>query len=115
MECEGLNAPSKGLVVSQYCSEHLVSLLGMLETKVTSVSEGRVSRSLPYQWEHVSNCLAGERGRIWVMWNPNVFNVVVLRSTPQVFTCSVESVDGKFVFMPSFVYAVNEVAGRVFL
>ena len=37
----------------------------------------------------------------------------VLRSTPQVVTCFMESVDGKFSFMASFVYVVNEVTGRV--
>ena len=34
-------------------------------------------------------------------------------STFQVVTCFVESVDSKFSFMASFVYTVNEVAGRV--
>ena len=45
----GFNASSKGLAVSQYCSEHLVSLLRFLETKVSSVREDRVRSSLPYQ------------------------------------------------------------------
>ena len=60
----GLNTSSKGLAITQYCSEHLVSLLGLLETKVSSVREDRVRSSLPYQWEYVTNCIAGERGRI---------------------------------------------------
>ena len=109
----GLNASSKGLAVSQYCSDHLVSLLGLLETKVPSTREDRVRGLLPFQWEHVTNCLPGERGRIWVTWNLRVFKVEVLRISSQVVTCSVESVDGKFSFMASFVYVVNEVEGRI--
>ena len=45
----GLNASSKGLTITQYCLEYLVSLLGLLETKVSSVREYMVRSSLPYQ------------------------------------------------------------------
>ena len=49
MECEWLNVSSKELAVTQYCLEHLVSLLGLLETKVPSVRKNKVHSSLPYQ------------------------------------------------------------------
>ena len=42
-----------------------------------------------------------------------MFRVVVLRCISQVVTCSVESVDGKLAFVASFVYAENDLTGRV--
>ena len=104
---------AKGMVASLYCSKYSVSLLGMLETKFSTGYEEGVKRSLPYQWKHATNNLIGGMGRIWVMWNPNVFKVVVLRCASQVVTCSVESVDGKLAFVASFVYAENDLTSKV--
>ena len=119
MECEGLNVRSredssvKGAAVSHYCSENSVSLLGMLETKVSLDREERIRGSLPFSWEYATNGSLGPRGRIWVMWNPRVFKVEVLRCSSQVISCTVETLDGKLCFVASFVYLENERAGRV--
>ena len=47
------------------------------------------------------------------MWNPCVFKVEVLRSSSQVISCAVETLDEKLSFVASFVYMEKERAGRV--
>ena len=77
----GLNALSsgvksiKGEVVASYCSAHSVSLFGLLETNVSSGREEEVKRSLPVNWDHITNSHLDGSGRIWIMWNPAVFFV----------------------------------------
>ena len=66
----GLNALSsgvksiKGEAATHYCMTNSVSLFRMLETKVSSVSEEEVMRSLPMNWTHITNSHFAASGRI---------------------------------------------------
>ena len=83
----GLNALSlgmnsiKGEAATHYCMTNSISLFGILETKVSSVSEEEVMRSLPMNWAHNTNGHLTASGRIWIMWNPIVFTVSLWRCT----------------------------------
>ena len=106
----GLNALSpgersiKGEAASHYCLTNSVSLFGMLETKVSLDREEEIKRSLPMNWAHCTNGHLVTPGRIWVMWNPDMFVMSLLRCTAHVMTCSIVSVDGLISFNISCVY-----------
>ena len=97
---KGLNALSSGMksikgeAATHYYMTNSVFLFGMLENKVSSVSEEEVMRSLPMNWVQITNGHLAALGRIWIMWNPVVFTVFLWRCTSQVVSCSVVSIDG---------------------
>ena len=94
----------KGEAATHYCLTNSVSLFGMLETKISADKEEEIERSLPVNWAHITNGHLVTPGRIWVMWNPAVFVVSLVRCTAQVVSCSVDK---------SYVYMMNEKAQRV--
>lgn len=55
-------------------------------------------------WFFVSNYHKHHLGRIWVSWDPTVFNVSVVADNEQVITCDVVTVQGNMSWIQSFVY-----------
>lgn len=64
----------------EYCKEYKICLLYILETKVKRPSVDKVWDSILLEWR----LEAHQSGRLWVGWDPLVWEVEVLVSLGQV-------------------------------
>lgn len=106
----GLN--NKCAFVKDFILDNKISLIGLLETRVRSNVAKKVSLEVNprFLWHHNYEHHPG--GRIWVGWNPNVWNVSIIASTAQQTTCSVFHNNSDISFVISFIYGLNSSAGR---
>jgi len=56
--------------------DNFLSLVGIVETRVRSVNKDFVSNSIFNGWSVIDNYHHHDGGRIWVAWDPCVFNLV---------------------------------------
>lgn len=81
----------------------------MLETKIKAKNEDEVRNRLMRQWEMVTNgCTSNKsepKGRIWLSWDPYMFDVEIINRAYQCIHCKVRTVDNKLGCFVTFVYA----------
>lgn len=84
-----------------------------METRVKHTNAKKISRKLCPSWEWAFNYDFHGNGRIWVGWNPNLWNLDVLFTSSQVIHCKVQSLDFTSTsFFISFVYGLNSYIER---
>lgn len=66
-----------------------------------------MKKFLPIGWDSVSNSSIGTKGRIWTFWDPCALKLNVLVVDRQFMHCEITSMDEKFSFYATFVYAEN--------
>ena len=108
----GLNLSNKQDEVKSLVSEHHVSLLGLLETKVRSPKHLSLANTLLPGWKFLFNYSCHRLGRIWVAWDPSILSVSLLLSTVQLVQVSVKIISTDQDFLASFVYGLNEASGE---
>ncbi|XP_074265906.1 uncharacterized protein LOC141588360 [Silene latifolia] len=85
---------------------------GLLETRVKSTSINKVQSGLGDHWQFLNNNDVREGGRILVVWDTSMFDVVVLVKTAQVVHLSITCVQNDFNWHCSVVYGFNKNADR---
>lgn len=75
----------------------------------------RISDCFGPSWSFSTNYASHPGGRIWVMWNPEVFVVDIQFQSPQLVHCYVTHRSLKKSFACSFIYGFNEEATRMSL
>ncbi|XP_020245216.1 uncharacterized protein LOC109823347 [Asparagus officinalis] len=108
----GFNKSSKHKIVKQFIQEYDISLIGLLETKLHENKLKRIVMQITKDWKWTSNVHEARNGRIWILWDSDIFNVQVLSSTDQHITCTIDSKNGKFSSLCTIVYAQNQMANR---
>src|SRR5262249_28837878 len=109
----GLNAPRKRKAIREWISKYRLSLIGLLETKVTSTQLSVVETAInPSAWRFISNVSDSVSCRILVGWDPTVYSVSCLYSSPQWLTCEAPCLIDGSSFVVSFVYDFTSPAGR---
>lgn len=99
--------------VKQFLVDNDISFVGLLETRVKEHKAHRISRALCKNWSWVFNYDSHHNGRIWVGWNPAIWNVDILFASAQVIHCKVQQKDNiNFHFLVSFTYGMNSIAER---
>jgi len=75
----GLNWPNKQKDVCSFLSINKVGMIGLLENNVKDKNVARVAgKSFPgWMWHH--NFEHDAKGRIWITWKPNSYNMLVLK------------------------------------
>ncbi|KAL0294053.1 UNVERIFIED_CONTAM: hypothetical protein Scaly_3129800 [Sesamum calycinum] len=74
----GLNGLDHQRAVEQLVSDHKLTFIGLIETRVSQVNVQRVRRNLLLNWSWFDD-YAGPEGRIWLAWNPLEVGVDILR------------------------------------
>ncbi|KAK1312665.1 hypothetical protein QJS10_CPA07g00491 [Acorus calamus] len=83
----GLNHLLKQLDVKEFLRLHKVSLLTLVETKVDITNASRVSQHICPNFQAITNYQSHHFGRIWVLWDPHLFDVEVLLQSAQFIHC----------------------------
>ena len=101
----GMSDPIKAADVRKVCSENDISLVGLLETRVNHSNEVRILQTISRRWNFVINSLA--RKRIWICWDSDVWDVVIVKEHPQFIHCSITNLRDNASFFATFTYASN--------
>ena len=88
-------------------AEYRLSLVGLIETKVSFGRRHQLARDLLPGWEVFYNYSNQCNGRIWAAWDPSILSVQLLFSSNQLLHLRVQSIDTQQQFLVSFVYGLN--------
>ncbi|XP_074314918.1 uncharacterized protein LOC141651091 [Silene latifolia] len=92
-----------------------MGLFGLLETKVKALSQNYLSGILLDGWSLTTNNSFHRGGRVWVIWNPSIFQVDFVNYSAQCINMRVAEVTSKKRFCLSMIYAFNDLQARVSL
>ena len=109
----GLNQTHKQDEVRRFISANRLSLLGILETKVSSGRKDQLARKLLPNWTFLYNYSNNSNGRIWAAWDPAILSIQLLYSSPQLMHLSVLLRESQQQILVSLVYALNSAHERV--
>ncbi|XP_021727232.1 uncharacterized protein LOC110694368 [Chenopodium quinoa] len=87
-------------------------LFELLETKVKASKFEKIFTSFYADWSVVANYGKGEHGRIWIIWEPEIFSVDVIKVEMQVIHVKVVHVASRGCFFCSMAYGVNRQEDR---
>lgn len=106
----GFNKKKKHLVVQKWIREQDFMFGGLLETKVKEGRSERILSTVFQGWSMISNYEYNTRGRIWLVWRPDI-RVTPFFKSGQMLTVSI-CTEGDQEFFYSIVYALNTMEER---
>ncbi|KAL8092426.1 hypothetical protein AgCh_034633 [Apium graveolens] len=71
-----------------------------------------ISKKIKKEWRWLFNYTHHYNDRVWVGWNPDVWDVSLHSMTSQVITCSAVFLEKNLAMLVSFVYAHNDAVDR---
>ncbi|XP_074288617.1 uncharacterized protein LOC141613774 [Silene latifolia] len=108
-----MNNVNKQKVIRNFIQNKEVGLFGLLETKINGANVGNVSHNMFENWSVTTNCSLHKGGRVWLIWQPSLFDVMILQYDPQFIHNKVHiKATNKFFFL-TMVYAFNDGNDRV--
>lgn len=84
----------------------------LLETRVKDSNTKQVREKLSMSNSYLDNYSAHPNGRIWILWDNTKVDLRMNNSSSQHIHCEVLSVDGKFLYWLTAVYAHNQLEKR---
>ncbi|KAL0289339.1 UNVERIFIED_CONTAM: hypothetical protein Sangu_2620000 [Sesamum angustifolium] len=108
----GFNRPLKHNGVAHLIKNNRLCLLGILETKLTTSAIARIiNRTFP-GWCQTNNFDVIAGGRILIIWNPAIIDLVPEDISPQVIHCRAKNKSSQLSFYISFTYGLYTVVHR---
>ncbi|XP_074298091.1 uncharacterized protein LOC141628904 [Silene latifolia] len=84
-----------------------IGLFGLLETKVKPLSLNAVKNNFCNSWCITTNTHLHHEGRVWIIWNPAMFNVQIILYDAQFIYLVATDVESKCQVTLTMVYAYN--------
>lgn len=109
----GLNKTVKKADLHSFLVDQNISLAGILETRVKENKASASFRAVHHSWSWDANYQFHSNGRIWVGWNPNIWNVFVEVKSAQFIHCKATLLSSQVVFLFTFIYASNDHEDRL--
>jgi len=92
--------------IAKYCPS-----VAFVETKVSLANVSRLTSCAYQDWHSSHNFAIGDAGRIWVAWNPRVWNCIVISMSYQQIIMSITNNGGLHGFL-TIVYGESVLARR---
>ncbi|XP_074271460.1 uncharacterized protein LOC141595394 [Silene latifolia] len=108
----GLNSINKQLEIKHFLNKNNVGLFGLVETKIKSHSWNKVRNTLCETWSICTNSSLHSGGRVWLLWDPSMFDVNVKDVTAQAIHSEVYDKFRRKTFWYTLVYGFNKAAER---
>lgn len=77
----GLNSPLRQKEVKEFINTRNIEMIGLLEVKVREPNCNPIINRMFKSWVVTHNCQTNSVSRIWVAWNPNIFEGQILSSS----------------------------------
>lgn len=114
LNVRGLN---QGIRMRDYMhlfSTHKPSIVGLVETKIKEINSSRLLHFIPAGWQSMNNYSSDPHGRIWILWDSNVWSCSMVQASSQHITISAIN-QGGLCFLITFIYAFNLASERQIL
>lgn len=111
----GLNKSPHQSELKHFISMNNIDFMGILDTKVKIDNATAISKKINKSWKWLFNYNCHYNGRVWVGWNPSIWDIALHQVTAQHVTCLATFLDKDVSFLVTFVYAYNDAADRVAL
>ena len=104
----GVNEPHKQREVRSLIGRQRLSMLGLNETRVQHSKHQDIIHSICPTWRYITNYGYHSNGRIWVMWDPSVLDVIPLFCSDQIIYVQAIDVQNQVSMLVCFVYGHND-------
>jgi len=111
----GLNWPNKQEDIKLFLQIHKVGLIGLLETKVKLHKTDYIANNIFPRWKWKHNFHLNLKGRIWMAWNPAVYQVDILSMSDQYIHGMALQLHTNKSFYITVVYGQNHIVQRQIL
>ncbi|XP_043697107.1 uncharacterized protein LOC122647867, partial [Telopea speciosissima] len=98
--------------IKKVCKDHEVNLVGLFETKVKLDNCASIFDSFLTGWKYLHNGDLDNSIQIWLGWDPNFYDVVLVQKSKQFIHAKVSIVGTSVFFFCTVVYALNSVVAR---
>ncbi|KAJ8433627.1 hypothetical protein Cgig2_023566 [Carnegiea gigantea] len=104
----GLNGPNKQEDLRSFLHINKVGMIGLMKAKIKMENDSHIaSRAFPgWKWEY--NSTPNIKGRIWIAWQPRLYEVLVLQKSYQILHCYATQVNINKKFFITFIYGMNQ-------
>lgn len=103
----GSNKPFKQKEIKHFLLKNKFEICALLETRVKVDKFKKASSVMFRDWPVIDNYDAAPNGRIWVAWNPRIWDIKVVSSCAQAILREVVSLPSCVRFHLVVVYAYN--------
>ena len=93
--------------MKDFLRDNKINFVGLIETRVQKNVAKKLSSEIEHSFRWLDNYDNHHGGRIWVGWDPFLWDVSVLAQSSQHITCSAFQKHLKTDFIISFVYGLN--------
>ncbi|XP_074300750.1 uncharacterized protein LOC141632064 [Silene latifolia] len=111
----GLNSVHKQKEVKWFIFNKGIGLFGLLETKINANNVFNIASHMLDGWSVTINSRYHKGGRVWILWQPGLFDVQILQYDAQFIHTKVPSRITQKIFYLTMIYAFNEGNDRVHL
>ncbi|XP_015158439.1 uncharacterized protein [Solanum tuberosum] len=87
-------------------------MAALLEIKVKAHKAHKVLVNVFPGWHSLNNYSWAVNGRVWIVWNPNYYQITHIRSTSQSIHCLINGNNGTLVCFITVIYAYNSIEQR---
>ncbi|XP_060189094.1 uncharacterized protein LOC132618052 [Lycium barbarum] len=108
----GLNRSNKQREMQLFMRKAKVGLFGLLETKIKRAKTQQAYLNLCNGWEFTTNLSAHPGGRIWLFWQPQIFEMDIEMVTKQLIHSKVTHKGTGRTMIITMVYGFNDQAMR---
>ncbi|KAL7234526.1 hypothetical protein ACSBR1_018022 [Camellia fascicularis] len=104
----GFNNPSKYKEVVDFVKQEDIKIMSILETKIKMENEAKLFENSFKNWKFLSNSQPDLPARIWICWDPNFCDIMLVQKSNQFIFVKVTVFYSDFSFFSTFVYAENK-------
>ncbi|KAK6793474.1 hypothetical protein RDI58_006927 [Solanum bulbocastanum] len=105
----GFNQEVKHKELRLFVKRNKVTIIAILEHRVRKEKAGSIINKIMPRWEWCTNKV---RGRIWIVWNPNMVEFKRVESSVQYVHGMVDMQQSGFKFLFTAVYGLHTIAIR---
>ncbi|XP_074364755.1 uncharacterized protein LOC141705769 [Apium graveolens] len=109
----GLKKSPRQKELEQFISSNNIDFMGFLETKVKVSNALGILKKINKKWQWLFNYDYHYIGRVWVGWDPSVWEVSLHSKYVQFITCNARLIEKDLNVIITFVYAFNDAIDRV--
>lgn len=91
--------------MAKYLKDNHITLAGLVETRIKQYNASAIAPKIVQNWELVHNYDHGVNGRIWVLFNRNVWHMDVVQTDTEFIRCYISS--SNFICALTVVYGYN--------
>ncbi|KAH0642121.1 hypothetical protein KY290_033725 [Solanum tuberosum] len=92
-----------------YLRNKHIKLAALLETRVKAHKAPRVLANVFPGWQSLNNYSWEINGRVWMVWDPNFYQVTHIRSTAQSVHCLINGITGTLSCLITVIYTFNSI------